>query len=75
MGKLWLAVGALAVVLAAGSIGAGAQSAAAGGSARAYAIKVVVPGQPGATAGSVAAPPDAVALGAGFAYPADGSVV
>jgi len=75
VGKLWLAVGGLAVLLAAGSIGAGAQSAAAGGSARAYAIKVVVPGQPGATAGSVVAPPDAVALGQGFAYPADGSVV
>ncbi|MBD0337933.1 MAG: M23 family metallopeptidase [Thermoleophilia bacterium] len=75
MGKLWLAVGGLAVLLLAGSIGAGAQPAAAGGSARAYAIKVVVPGQPGATAGSVVAPPDAVALGAGFAYPADGSVV
>jgi murein DD-endopeptidase MepM/ murein hydrolase activator NlpD len=73
--RLWLVVGGLAVLLAAGSIGAGAQSSAAGGSARAYAIKVVIPGQPGATAGSVVAPPDAVAFGAGFAYPEDGSIV
>jgi murein DD-endopeptidase MepM/ murein hydrolase activator NlpD len=73
--KLWPVVGGLALLLAAGSVGAGAQSTAAGGSARAYAIKIVVPGQPGTTAGSVAAPPDAVSFGAGFAYPSDGSIV
>lgn len=75
VGKLWPVVGGLAVLLAAGSAGAGAQSTAAGGSARAYAIKIVVPAQPGTIAGSVVAPPDAVSFGAGFAYPSDGSIV
>ena len=74
--KVWPVVGGLALLVALGSVvGAGAQSTAAGGSARAYAIKVVVPGQPGATAGPVVAPPDAVSFGAGFAYPGDGSIV
>ena len=75
MRKLWLVVAGLVVLLAAGSVGAGAQSTAAGGSARAYAIKIVVPNQPGTTAGSVVAPPDAVSFGPGFAYPSDGSIV
>ena len=62
------------LLLAAGSSGA-AGGATAGASARAYAIRVVVPGQTGAQAGSVSAPPDHVAFGSSFAYPADGSIV
>jgi murein DD-endopeptidase MepM/ murein hydrolase activator NlpD len=73
--KLWPILGGFVLLLAAGSVGAGAQSSAAGGSARAYAIKIVVPDQTGTTAGSVVAPPDAVSFGAGFAYPSDGSIV
>jgi murein DD-endopeptidase MepM/ murein hydrolase activator NlpD len=65
----------LASLLAAA--GAGAEDAApgSGSSARAVAIRVTVPGQAGAVTAQVAAPPDAVAFGGSFAYPADGSAV
>jgi murein DD-endopeptidase MepM/ murein hydrolase activator NlpD len=63
------------LLLAAGSSGAGGARSTAGASARAYAIRVVVPGQAGAQAGAVSAPADHVAVGSSFAYPADGSVV
>ncbi len=43
--------------------------------AQAFAVKVVVPNQPGDSAGYVQAPKDSVAFGAGFSYPADGSVL
>jgi murein DD-endopeptidase MepM/ murein hydrolase activator NlpD len=62
-----------ALVLAVGPAATAAQRSVA--SARAYAIKVVVPGQSESVTASVAAPPDAVALGGGFAYPSDGSAV
>ncbi len=62
------------LLLGAGSAGAGGGSSATA-SARAFSIRVVVPGQAGATAGSVAAPPYHVSFGEGFAYPADGSAV
>ena len=67
-----LAFGIAAVLLTVGPATAAPRSAA---SARAFAIKVVVPGQTGAVTASVAAPPDAVAFGGGFAYPGDGSAV
>jgi murein DD-endopeptidase MepM/ murein hydrolase activator NlpD len=62
------------VVLSIASAGA---SGAENGSttSRAFAVQVAVPGQAGDSAGSVAAPPDAVGIGGSFAYPADGSVV
>ncbi|HEX3268574.1 MAG TPA: choice-of-anchor P family protein [Gaiellaceae bacterium] len=63
------------LLLAAGSSGAGGARATAGASARAYAIRVVVPGQAGASVGTVSAPPDHIASGSSFAYPADGSIV
>jgi len=62
------------LVLISGAGGAGG-AGAAGGSARAVAVRVVIPGQPGATAGSISSPPDHAAFGASFAYPSDGSVV
>jgi murein DD-endopeptidase MepM/ murein hydrolase activator NlpD len=65
---------ALVSVLAVGA----AQSSAdrsAGATARAWAIKVIVPGQPGASSRVLAAPDDAVAFDGAFTYPADGSVV
>jgi murein DD-endopeptidase MepM/ murein hydrolase activator NlpD len=71
--RLPLAILAALLLLVAGSATAAAPRSAA--SARAYAIKVVVPGQSGAVTASVAAPPDAVAFGGGFAYPGDGSAV
>jgi murein DD-endopeptidase MepM/ murein hydrolase activator NlpD len=63
------------VVLLTGTGGAGGARSAAGASARAVAIRVVVPGQPGGQAGSISSPPDHAAFGPSFAYPADGSVV
>lgn len=44
-------------------------------SARGFAVQVAVPGQPGSSAAAVSAPPDAVAAGASFVYPADGSLI
>jgi murein DD-endopeptidase MepM/ murein hydrolase activator NlpD len=70
-----LALGAASLVLSVGSAGATQWQAAAAPSARAFAIQVAVPGQGGGSAASVSAPPDAVGVGGGFAYPADGSVV
>jgi murein DD-endopeptidase MepM/ murein hydrolase activator NlpD len=70
--RLPLAVALVLLLFVAGSAGAAARS---GASARAFAIKVVVPGQTETVTGSVAAPPDAVAFGGSFAYPADGSAV
>jgi hypothetical protein len=44
-------------------------------SSQAFAVKIVVPGQAGAIAGYVEAPKDSVGFGAGFSYPADGTVL
>jgi hypothetical protein len=63
------------LVLISGAGGAGSAGTTAGGSARAVAVRVVVPGQAGATAGSISSPPDHAAFGSSFAYPADGSVI
>ncbi len=57
--------------------GSGGVSSAVGSgtsSAEAFAIQVSVPGQGGAVGGAVSGPPDAVGIGGGFAYPADGSI-
>jgi murein DD-endopeptidase MepM/ murein hydrolase activator NlpD len=62
------------LLLASGSAGAG-RSASAGASGRAYAVHIVVPSQPGAAAGVISAPPDHVAFGSSFSYPADGTVL
>ena len=62
-------------VLVLGTVGAGGARSTAGASARAVAIRVVVPGQAGAEAGVISSPPDHAAFGSAFAYPADGSVV
>ena len=43
--------------------------------ARAFAVQVAVPGQPGSATPSVSAPPDSVGVGGSFGYPADGSVI
>lgn len=62
------------LVFATGASGSAAAPAPIS-SARAVAIQVIVPGQEGASAGAVSAPPAGAVSGAGFAYPADGSVV
>jgi murein DD-endopeptidase MepM/ murein hydrolase activator NlpD len=63
------------LVLGSGAGGAGGAQATAGGAARAVAVRVVVPGQAGASAGAISSPPDHAAFGSSFAYPADGSVL
>jgi murein DD-endopeptidase MepM/ murein hydrolase activator NlpD len=63
------------VVLLAGTGGAGGAGSTAGAFARAVAIRVVVPGQAGAEAGSISSPPYHAAFGSSFAYPSDGSAV
>jgi murein DD-endopeptidase MepM/ murein hydrolase activator NlpD len=68
-------LGGFVVLLIAGSLGAGAQGDAAGASARAYAIRVALPGAAVNVAGSVEAPPEAVAIGGGFSYATDGGGV
>jgi murein DD-endopeptidase MepM/ murein hydrolase activator NlpD len=70
---LFLAFGC--VLLLTGSAGASRQAQIAGATANAYAIKVIVPGKTEVVSTSVAAPRDAVGSAAGFAYPADGSIV
>ncbi|HSD81224.1 MAG TPA: hypothetical protein VLB47_11195, partial [Solirubrobacteraceae bacterium] len=77
MGKrltMFVSLAGLAVLVL-GTVGAGGARSTAGASARAVAIRVVVPGQAGASAGVIASPPDHAAFGSAFAYPADGSVV
>src|SRR5438067_6498403 len=58
-------------------IGASTGSAdrSAGATARAWAIKVIVPGQAGGGTRVLTAPADAVAFDGAFAFPADGSIV
>jgi murein DD-endopeptidase MepM/ murein hydrolase activator NlpD len=56
-------------LLAAASAGAEWQAAeATGATARAYAIRVIVPGQPGAATPTVSAPDDSVVFSGGFDY-------
>ena len=77
MGKrltIFVALAGLLVLLT-GAGGAGGAGSTAGASARAVAIRVVVPGQAGAEAGSISSPPYHAAFGSAFAYPTDGSVV
>ena len=77
MGKRLTILVALAglLVLLTGAGGAGGAGSTAGASARAVAIRVIVPGQAGAEAGSISSPPYHAAFGSAFAYPSDGSVV
>jgi len=63
------------LLLAAGSAGAGGSGSNATGSARAFAIRVVAPGQDGAESGAVSAPPYHAWFGQGFVYPSGGSAV
>ena len=69
------------VVLALAALAASIDTAGASRSetnlttSRAFAVQVAVPGQGNGSVGDVSAPPDSVAVGASYAYPADGSVV
>jgi murein DD-endopeptidase MepM/ murein hydrolase activator NlpD len=68
---------AAAIVASPGASGADAVEAAQkpAASARAFAVRVSVPGGAGAVTGSVSAPGNQVTFGGGFAYPGNGSVV
>src|SRR4051794_31537712 len=55
--------------------GAAPGAPATGSSARAYAIRIVVPTGVAGETKEVSAPPDAVQYGGAFAYPDDGSIV
>ena len=65
---------AAACVFAVGA-STGAADRSAGAIARAWAIKVIIPGQPSVGTRELDAPEDAVAFDGAFAYPADGSIV
>ncbi|HEY8703827.1 MAG TPA: M23 family metallopeptidase [Gaiellaceae bacterium] len=65
---------ACALVLVVGA-SEGSAERSAGATARAWAIKVIVPGQLATGTQALTAPDDAVAFDGAFAYPADGSIV
>jgi murein DD-endopeptidase MepM/ murein hydrolase activator NlpD len=65
---------AAACVFAVGA-STGSANRSAGAIARAWAIKVIVPGQPSVGTRELDAPEDAVAFDGAFSYPADGSIV
>jgi murein DD-endopeptidase MepM/ murein hydrolase activator NlpD len=65
---------AILVVLAVGA-SEGSAEKSAGATARAWAIKVIVPGQPSQATRELTAPDDAVAFDGAFALPEDGSIV
>jgi hypothetical protein len=69
-----IGLGLALAVLTAGAAGAAAPSQA-GATARAFAIRVVVPGQPGLATTTVAAPPDQVQFSGGASYPPDASLL
>jgi hypothetical protein len=70
--RLSAVAGALVLVLGAPE---GSAELSAGATARAWAIKVLVPGQPETGTRVLAAPEDGVAFDGAYAYPADGSIV
>jgi murein DD-endopeptidase MepM/ murein hydrolase activator NlpD len=72
--SLLISVLAAACVFA---VGASTSSAdrSAGAIARAWAIKVIIPGQPSVGTRELDAPADAVAFDGAFSYPSDGSIV
>jgi murein DD-endopeptidase MepM/ murein hydrolase activator NlpD len=65
-----LAAGALLVT----SAGAAPAPQKTQGGAKAFSVRIVIPNQPAAGTAAATAPPDAVALGGSFTYPADGSI-
>jgi murein DD-endopeptidase MepM/ murein hydrolase activator NlpD len=72
--KTLLLASACVIVLAVGA-SEGSAEKSAGATARAWAIKVIVPGQSAAGTRVLTAPDDAVAFDGAFAYPDDGSIV
>jgi murein DD-endopeptidase MepM/ murein hydrolase activator NlpD len=75
VGRLITIALGVTLLLSVGPAGAAQQQTAPGPVARAFAIQVAAPGQGGASAASISAPPDAVGVGGSFAFPGDGSIV
>ncbi|HZB35415.1 MAG TPA: M23 family metallopeptidase [Gaiellaceae bacterium] len=73
-GRQSILIAFIAVLALTGSTGAPSAATAGTPSAQAVGIQVSVPGQGGASAGTITGPPDAVGVGGSFAYPADGSI-
>jgi murein DD-endopeptidase MepM/ murein hydrolase activator NlpD len=73
--RLPAALAATAILGLTAAAGAPSHVARSGGSAQAYAVRVIVPGGAGAGTPVVSAPRDTVSLEGGFAYPEDGSIV
>ena len=69
-----IGLGLAVALLAVGAAGAAGPSQA-GATARAFAIHVLVPGQPGLATTTVGAPPDQVQFSGGASYPPDGSLL
>jgi Peptidase family M23 len=73
--RLMLLAAGAALLLASGATGASARgTAAVTPASNALAIRVTVPDGAGASGAAASAPKDTVAMGGGFAYPADGSI-
>lgn len=73
-GRHSFAIAFIAVLALTGSTGAPSAPRIGKPTSEAVGIQVSVPGRGGASAGAVTGPPDAVGVGGGFAYPADGSI-
>jgi murein DD-endopeptidase MepM/ murein hydrolase activator NlpD len=69
-----IGLGLALALLTAGAVRA-APPSQAGATARAFAIRIIVPGQPGLATTTVGAPPDQVQFSGGATYPADGSLL
>jgi murein DD-endopeptidase MepM/ murein hydrolase activator NlpD len=67
--RLSIALAVLPLALAPGLAGAETSARDGGATSQAYALKLIVPGQPGASTTAVAAPSDAVSFGNAGAYP------
>src|SRR5262245_62048623 len=71
---IWTLAAACLLVLAVGDSESSAEKAA-GATARAWGIQLIIPGQPVQGTHALTAPDDAVAFDAAFALPSDGSIV
>jgi murein DD-endopeptidase MepM/ murein hydrolase activator NlpD len=67
--RLSIVLAVLPLALAPGLAGAETSARDGGATSQAYALKLIVPGQPGASTTAVAAPSDAVSFGNAGAYP------
>jgi murein DD-endopeptidase MepM/ murein hydrolase activator NlpD len=72
---LWIPALAVCVLALVAGAGRGSADRSAGATARAWAVRVIVPGQADTSSRVLTAPDDAVSFDGPFAYPSDGSIV